>query len=73
MRPSRAPRVTALGLALALLVTTCVVAGVVEVLVGPDVLGGGLTPIQVHVGSAVGIVVLLAVHVVRHWRPRLQN
>lgn len=67
----RAPRVTALGLTLALLVVTCVVAGVVEVLVGPDVRGGGLTPIQVHVGSAVGIVALLATHVVRHWRPRL--
>ncbi len=67
----RAPRLTVLSLTLALLVAVCVVAGVVEVLVGPDVLRGGLTPIQVHVGSAVGIVVLLAVHVVRHWRPRL--
>jgi DMSO/TMAO reductase YedYZ molybdopterin-dependent catalytic subunit len=43
---------------------------VVEVLVGPDV-ASGLTPIQVHVGAAVGIVALLVQHVVRHWRPRL--
>ncbi|SEQ83519.1 molybdopterin-dependent oxidoreductase [Microlunatus flavus] len=66
----RAPRLTATSLTLAGLVVVCLVAGVVEVLAGPD-LTAPLTPIQVHVGAAVGIVVLLVVHVTRHWRPRL--
>ena len=66
----RAPRVTATSLTLAVLVVVCLVAGVVEVLTGPD-LTKPLTPIQVHVGASVGVVALLAVHVARHWRPRL--
>jgi hypothetical protein len=66
----RAPRLTVTSLTLALLVVVCLVAGVVEVLTGPD-LAKPLTPIQVHVGASVGIVVLLTLHVVRHWRPRL--
>jgi len=66
----RAPRRHVASLVLAGLVVVCLVAGVVEVLVGPDV-GGGLTPIQVHVGAALVLVALLVQHVVRHWRPRL--
>ena len=66
----RAPRLTAFSLGLAAVVVICLVAGVVEVLVGPDV-SGGLTPIQVHVGAAFLIVAFLVEHVWRHWRPRL--
>ncbi|MGI3781080.1 MAG: molybdopterin-dependent oxidoreductase [Janthinobacterium lividum] len=66
----RAPRLTAASLGLAAVVVVCLVAGVVEVLVGPGV-GGGLTPIQVHVGAAFVIVAFLVEHVSRHWRPRL--
>ena len=66
----RAPRIAPTSLALALLLAVCLVAGVVEVLTGPD-LTAPLTPIQVHVGASVGVVVLLLIHVLRHWRPRL--
>jgi hypothetical protein len=66
----RAPRLRAASLGLAAVVLVCLVAGVVEVLAGPDV-RGGLTPIQVHVGAAFVLVALLVVHVARHWRPRL--
>jgi DMSO/TMAO reductase YedYZ molybdopterin-dependent catalytic subunit len=66
----RAPRFRADSLVLAGLVVVCLVAGVVEVLVGPDVTAW-LTPIQVHVGAALLLVALLVQHVVRHWRPRL--
>ena len=66
----RAPKLTAASLGLAAVVVVCLVAGVVEVLVGPDV-AGGLTPIQVHVGAAFLIVAFLVEHVSRHWRPRL--
>jgi hypothetical protein len=66
----RAPRLTPFSLGLAAVVLVCLVAGVVEVLVGPDV-SGGLTPIQVHVGAAFLIVAFLVEHVYRHWRPRL--
>lgn len=66
----RAPRLTLVSLGLAAVVLVCVGAGVVEVLVGPDVTGG-LTPIQVHVGAAFLIVAFLVEHVSRHWRPRL--
>ena len=66
----RAPRLTAASLGLVAVVLVCLVAGVVEVLVGPDV-AGGLTPIQVHVGAAFVIVAFLVEHVSRHWRPRL--
>ncbi|GAA3549574.1 hypothetical protein GCM10022197_00500 [Microlunatus spumicola] len=67
----RAPRLTPASLGLAAVVVVCLVAGVVEVLAGPDVRGGGLTPIQVHVGAAFVIVAFLVEHVSRHWRPRL--
>ncbi len=66
----RAPRLTPASLGLAAVVLICLVAGVVEVLVGPGV-GAGLTPIQVHVGAAFVIVAFLVEHVLRHWRPRL--
>ncbi|GAB2581987.1 molybdopterin-dependent oxidoreductase [Microlunatus antarcticus] len=66
----RAPRLTPASLGLAAVVVVCLVAGVVEVLVGPGV-GAGLTPIQVHVGAAFVIVAFLVEHVSRHWRPRL--
>ena len=67
----RAPRLTPASLGLAAVVLVCLVAGVVEVLAGPDVRGAGLTPIQVHVGAAFVIVAFLVEHVSRHWRPRL--
>ena len=67
----RAPRLTPASLGLAAVVLLCLVAGVVEVLAGPDVRGTGLTPIQVHVGAAFVIVAFLVEHVSRHWRPRL--
>ena len=69
----RASRLRVLSLTLAVVVVVCLVAGVVEVLVGPagSLQNGGLTPIQVHVGAAFVLVALLVVHVVRHWRPRL--
>ncbi|MGI3782739.1 MAG: hypothetical protein ACRYG2_18415, partial [Janthinobacterium lividum] len=57
----RALRLTPTSLGLAAVVVVCLVAGVVEVLVGPDV-GGGLTPIQVHVGAAFVIVAFLVEH-----------
>jgi DMSO/TMAO reductase YedYZ molybdopterin-dependent catalytic subunit len=66
----RAPRLRAASLVLAGLVVVCLVAGVIEVLVGPDVTSR-LTPIQVHVGAALLLVALLVQHLVRHWRPRL--
>jgi hypothetical protein len=66
----RAPRLTPASLGLAAVVVVCLVAGVVEVLVGPGV-GRGVTPIQVHVGAAFVIVAFLVEHVSRHWRPRL--
>ncbi|MGI3782086.1 MAG: molybdopterin-dependent oxidoreductase, partial [Janthinobacterium lividum] len=66
----RAPRLTPASLGLAAVVVVCLVAGVVEVLVGPGV-GRGLTPIQVHVGAAFLIVAFGVEHVWRHWRPRL--
>ena len=67
----RAPRLTPASLGLAAVVLVCLVAGVVEVLAGPDVRGAGLTPIQVHVGAALVGVAFLVEHVSRHWRPRL--
>lgn len=67
----RAPRLTPASLGLAAVVLVCLVAGVVEVLAGPDVRSAGLTPIQVHVGAAFVIVAFLVEHVSRHWRPRL--
>ncbi len=66
----RAPRLTVTSLGFAAVVVVCLVAGVVEVLVGPDVTGG-LTPIQAHVGAAFVIVAFGVEHVHRHWRPRL--
>lgn len=66
----RARRLRVASLLLAGLVVVCLVAGVVEVLVGPDVTSW-LTPIQVHVGSAFVLLALLVQHVARHWRPRL--
>ena len=61
----RARRVHLASLVLVGLVLVCLVSGVVQVF------GGygrflGVSPIQVHVGSALGMVVLAAVHVVRH-------
>jgi molybdopterin-dependent oxidoreductase-like protein protein len=61
----RAARVHAASLVLLGLLLVCLVSGVVEVVGGYGRLLG-VSPIQVHVGSALALVVLAAVHVVRH-------
>ena len=48
-------------------VTICLVSGFIEVFVGYGVVAG-LSPIQVHVGSAVVLVPLVVVHLLRHRR-----
>ncbi len=61
----RAVRVHSASLALLGLLGVCLVSGVVEVLAGYGrVLG--VSPIQVHVGSTLGLVAFGVVHVVRH-------
>ncbi|WP_344017346.1 molybdopterin-dependent oxidoreductase [Microlunatus capsulatus] len=68
----RAARVHAASLALVGLLAVCLASGVVQVLGGYGrVLG--VSPVQVHVGSAVGLVLLGAVHVVRHRPLRLSR
>ena len=61
----RAARVHAASLVLVGLLLVCLASGVVEVVGGYGRLLG-VSPIQVHVGSALALVVLAAVHVVRH-------
>jgi len=61
----RARRVHVASLVLVGLVLVCLGSGFVQVFGGYGRLLG-VSPIQVHVGSALGVVVLAALHVVRH-------
>jgi hypothetical protein len=61
----RAVRVHSASLALLGLLAVCLVSGVVQVLGGYGRLLG-VSPIQVHVGSALGLLGFGAVHVIRH-------
>ncbi len=67
----RAMRVHSASLALLGLLAVCLASGVVQVLHGYDRLWG-ISPIQVHVGSALGLLGFAVVHVVRH-RPVRTN
>jgi DMSO/TMAO reductase YedYZ molybdopterin-dependent catalytic subunit len=60
------------SLALVGLIAVCIVSGLIEVFIGYGVLWR-LSPMQVHVGSAVLAAPLLAWHVLRHSRQRLRR
>jgi hypothetical protein len=68
----RAPSLRAASLTLLALVVICVGSGLVEVFGGYGVLWH-LSPIQVHVGSALLLAPLLTWHVLRHRRQRLRH
>jgi hypothetical protein len=68
----RAPSLRAASLTLLALVVICVGSGLVEVFGGYGVLWH-LSPIQVHVGSALLLAPLLTWHVLRHRRQRLRR
>ncbi len=63
----RSTRWRLVGLVLSVLVVGCLLAGFVQFFAGYVVVLG-LTPIQVHVGAAVGVLLLLIWHVLRHRR-----
>jgi Oxidoreductase molybdopterin binding domain len=62
----------AASLSLVLLIVVCIASGLVEVFGGYGVLWR-LSPMQIHVGSAVLAAPLLAWHVLRHRRQRLRR
>src|SRR4029450_3054481 len=68
----RAPALRVAGLALVGLIVVCIVSGLFEMFIGYGVLWG-LSPMQVHVGSAALAAPLLAWHVLRHRRQRLRG
>ena len=68
----RAPVMRATSLILFALIAICIASGFVEVFLGYGVLWR-LSPMQVHVGSVVLAVPLLASHVLRHRRQRLRR
>jgi Oxidoreductase molybdopterin binding domain len=68
----RAPALQAASLALVGLIAVCVISGVLEVFGGYGVIWR-LSPMQVHVGSAVLAAPLLAWHLLRHRRQRLRR
>jgi Oxidoreductase molybdopterin binding domain len=68
----RAPALQAASLALVGLIAVCVISGFLEVFGGYGVVWR-LSPMQVHVGSAVLAAPLLAWHLVRHRRQRLRR
>jgi hypothetical protein len=68
----RAPGLRAASLALVVLLAICLASGIAEVFFGYGVLWR-LTPMQIHVGSAVVAVPLLAWHVVRQHRQRVRR
>jgi hypothetical protein len=68
----RAPSIRAASLILLTLVVICVGSGLVEVFGGYGVLWH-LSPMQVHVGSALLLAPLLVWHVLRHRRQRLRR
>ena len=67
----RAPALQAASLALVGLIAVCLISGLVEVFGGYGVIGR-LSPMQVHVGSAVLAAPVLAWHLLRHRRQRLR-
>lgn len=68
----RAPVLQATSLMLVALIAICITSGLVEVFAGYGLLWR-LSPMQVHVGSALLAAPLLALHVVRHRRQRLRR
>jgi hypothetical protein len=68
----RAPALRLASLALVALIAVCITSGLVEVFGGYGVLWR-LSPMQVHVGSAVLAALLLAWHLLRHRRQRLRR
>jgi DMSO/TMAO reductase YedYZ molybdopterin-dependent catalytic subunit len=68
----RAPALQAASLALVGLIAVCVISGFFEVFGGYGVVWR-LSPMQVHVGSAVLAAPLLAWHLLRHRRQRLRR
>jgi hypothetical protein len=68
----RAPALRLASLALVGLIAVCIVSGLIEVFIGYGALWR-LSPMQVHVGSAVLAAPLLAWHVLRHRRQRLRR
>jgi hypothetical protein len=68
----RAPALRLASLALVALIAVCITSGLVEVFGGYGVLWR-LSPMQVHVGSAVLAAPLLAWHLLRHRRQRLRR
>jgi hypothetical protein len=68
----RAPALRLASLALVALIVVCIASGIVEVFGGYGVLWR-LSPMQVHVGSAVLAAPLLAWHLLRHRRQRLRR
>ena len=67
----RAPTLRAASLALLVVVLVCLAAGFVEVFGGYGLIAG-LSPIQVHVGAAFVLLLLVGWHVARHRRMRLK-
>jgi Oxidoreductase molybdopterin binding domain len=68
----RALAIRAASLALVVLLAICVASGIAEVFFGYGVLRR-LTPMQIHVGSAVAAAPLLAWHVLRQRRQRVRR
>jgi Oxidoreductase molybdopterin binding domain len=68
----RAPALRLASLALVALIAVCIISGLVEVFGGYGVMWR-LSPMQVHVGSAVLATPLLGWHLVRHRRQRLRR
>lgn len=68
----RASALRIASLVLVVLIAICITSGLFEVFIGYGVLGR-LSPMQVHVGSAVLAAPLLAWHVSRHRRQRLRR
>lgn len=68
----RAPALRIASLALVVLIIICIASGLFEVFVGYGVMWG-LSPMQVHVGSAALAAPLFAWHVLRHRRQRLRR
>jgi hypothetical protein len=68
----RAPALRLASLALVALIAVCITSGLVEVFLGYGVMWR-VSPMQVHVGSAVLAAPLLAWHLLRHQRQRLRR
>jgi hypothetical protein len=68
----RASALRVASLALVALIVVCIASGLFEVFIGYGVIGR-LSPMQIHVGSAVLAAPLLAWHLTRHRRQRLRR